>query len=57
MNKTEKLIYEILKKALFFRDEKGIYTIFPPKLLIDASGKSERTVQRSLRGLENQRYT
>ena len=56
MNKTEKLIYEILKKAVFFRDEKGIYTIFPQKLLIDASGKSERTVRYALKNLENDGY-
>ena len=56
MNKTEKLIYEILKKAVFFRDEKGIYTIFPQKLLIQASGKSERTVQYTLKNLENDGY-
>ena len=56
MNKTEKVIYELLKKSVLFRDEKGIYTIFPQKLLIQASGKSERTVQYSLKSLEEQKY-
>ena len=56
MNKTEKAIYELLKKGVLFRDEKGIYTIFPQKLLIQASGKSERTVQYGLKSLENQKY-
>ena len=56
MNKTEKAIYELLKKGVLFRDEKGIYTIFPQKLLIQASGKSERTVQRALEGIEKQGY-
>ena len=56
MNKTEKAIYELLKKSVLFRDEKGIYTIFPQKLLIQASGKSERTVQYGLKSLENQKY-
>lgn len=56
MNKTEKVIYELLKKSVLFRDEKGIYTIFPQKLLIKASGKSERTVQYSLKSLEDQKY-
>ena len=56
MNKTEKAIYELLKKSVLFRDEKGIYTIFPQKLLIQASGKSERTVQRALEGIEKQGY-
>ena len=56
MNKTEKAIYELLKKGVLFRDEKGIYTIFPQKLLIQASGKSERTIQYGLKSLENQKY-
>ena len=56
MNKTEKAIYELLKKSVLFRDEKGIYTIFPQKLLIQASGKSDRTVRRALRGLEEIKY-
>ena len=56
MNKTEKVIYELLKKSVLFRDEKGIYTIFPQKLLIKASGKSERTVRNSLKELEEQGY-
>ena len=56
MNKTEKAIYELLKKSVLLRDEKGIYTIFPQKLLIQASGKSERTVQYGLKSLENQKY-
>ena len=37
MNKTEEKIYELLKSNVLFRDEKGIYTIFPQKLLIKAS--------------------
>ena len=56
MNKTEKAIYELLKKGVLFRDEKGIYTIFPQKLLIQASGKSERTIQYGLKSLEDQKY-
>ena len=56
MNKSEEKIYELLKSNVLFRDEKGIYTIFPQKLLIEASGKSERTVQRAIKGLEEQRY-
>ena len=56
MNKTEKAIYELLKKSVLLRDEKGIYTIFPQKLLIQASGKSERTIQYGLKSLENQKY-
>ena len=56
MNKTEKAIYELLKKSVLFRDEKGIYTIFPQKLLIKASGKSERTIRYVLKNLEDQKY-
>ncbi len=56
MNKTEKTIYELLKKGVLFRDETGIYSIFPQKLLVQESGKSERTVQRALSGLEEQKY-
>ena len=56
MNKTEEKIYELLKSNVLFRDEKGIYTIFPQKLLIKASGKSERTVQYALKKLEEQKY-
>ena len=56
MNKTEKVIYELLKKSVLFRDEKGIYTIFPQKLLIKASGKSERTIRYVLKNLEDQKY-
>ena len=56
MNKTEKAIYELLKKGGLFRDEKGIYTIFPQKLLIKASGKSERTIRYVLKNLEDQKY-
>ena len=56
MNKTEKAIYELLKKGVLFRDEKGIYTIFPQKLLIKASGKSERTIRYVLKNLEDQKY-
>ena len=56
MNKTEKAIYELLKKSVLSRDEKGIYTIFPQKLLIKASGKSERTIRYVLKNLEDQKY-
>ena len=56
MNKTEKTIYELLKKGVLFRNETGIYSIFPQKLLVQASGKSERTIQRALSGLEEQQY-
>ena len=56
MNKSEQKIYELLKSNVLFRDEKGIYTIFPQKLLIKASGKSERTVQYALKKLEEQKY-
>ena len=56
MNKSEEKIYELLKSNVLFRDEKGIYTIFPQKLLIEASGKSERTVRYTLRSLEEQKY-
>ena len=56
MNKTEKAIYELLKKGVLFRDEKGIYTIFPQKLLIQASGKGESSVRRILKSLEEQGY-
>ena len=56
MNKTEKTIYELLKNGVLFRNETGIYSIFPQKLLVQASGKSERTVQYALKGLEEQHY-
>ena len=56
MNKSEEKIYELLKNNELYRDEKGIYTIFPQKLLIEASGKSERTVRYTLRSLEEQKY-
>ena len=56
MNKSEQKIYELLKSNVLFRDEKGIYTIFPQKLLIEASGKSERTIRYILRSLEEQKY-
>ncbi|MEE3451660.1 MAG: hypothetical protein VZR27_13390, partial [Acutalibacteraceae bacterium] len=56
MNKTEKTIYELLKKGVLFRDETGIYTIFPQKLLIQASGKGESSVRRILKSLEEQGY-
>ena len=56
MNKSEQKIYELLKSNVLFRDEKGIYTIFPQKLLIKASGKSERTAQYALKKLEEQKY-
>ncbi len=53
---TEERIYELLKSNDLYRNEKGIYTVFPQKLLIEKSGKSESTVQRALRGLEEQGY-
>ena len=40
MNKTEKAIYELLKKSVLSRDEKGIYTIFPQTA--DKSIRQER---------------
>ena len=56
MNKTEKSIYELLRKNVLLRDDQGVYTIFPQKLLIQASGKSERTVRYSLKNLEEKKY-
>ena len=56
MNKSEQKIYELLKSNELYRDEKGIYTIFPQEYLIEKSGKSERTVQRALSGLEEQGF-
>ena len=56
LKKTEEQIYEMLKNNELYRNEKGIYTIFPQKELIDKSGKSESTVQRALRGIEEQGY-
>ena len=56
MNKSEQKIYELLKSNVLFRDEKGIYTIFPQRLLIEASGKSERTIRYILRSLEEHKY-
>ena len=56
MNKTEKAIYELLKSGVLFLDETGIYSIFPQKLLVQASGKSDRTVRYALKSLEEQHY-
>ena len=56
MNKSEEKIYELLKNSDLYRDEKGIYTIFPQEYLIEKSGKSERTVQYTLKSLETQGY-
>ena len=47
MNKTEKTIYELLKKGVLFRDETGIYSIFPQKLLVQESGSCHRIVDES----------
>ena len=54
MNKSEEKIYELLKSNELYRDEKGIYTIFPQEYLIEKSGKSERTVRGILKSLEDQ---
>ena len=54
MNKSEQTIYELLKNSELYRDEKGIYTLFPQEFLIEKSGKSERTVRRILKSLEEQ---
>ena len=56
MNKSEEKIYELLKSNELYRDKKGVYTVFPQKLLIDKSGKGERTVRGALKGLEEQGY-
>ena len=56
MNKSDKIIYELLKSNDLYRNKKGIYTIFPQKYLILKSGKNERTVQRALKCLEEQGY-
>ena len=56
LSKTEEKIYELLKSNELYRGEKGVYTVFPQKLLIEKSGKSESTVQRALRVFEKQGY-
>ena len=56
MNKSEEKIYELLKSNELYRDKKGVYTVFPQKLLIEKSGKGERTVRGALKGLEEQGY-
>ena len=54
LSKTEKNIYELLKSNELYRDEKGVYTVFPQKELIERAGKSERTVRGTLKSLEIQ---
>ena len=56
LKKTEEQIYELLKSNELYRNEKGIYTIFPQEYLILKSGKSKRTVQYALKILEEQGY-
>ena len=54
MKKSEQTVYELLKNSELYRDEKGIYTIFPQEYLIKRLGKDERTVRRALKSLEEQ---
>ena len=56
LSKTEETIYELLKSNELYRDEKGVYTVFPQKLLILKSGKGGSTVRRILKSLEKQGY-
>ena len=56
LSKTEETIYELLKSNELYRDKKGVYTVFPQKELIDKSGKGKRTVQYTLKILEEQGY-
>ena len=57
LKSKEQKIYEILKNRELYRNEKGIFTMCPQKLLIRLSGKGERTVQYALKNLEKQGYT
>ena len=56
LKSKEQKIYEILKNRELYRNEKGIFTMCPQKLLIRLSGKGERTVQYALKNLEKQGY-
>ena len=56
LSKNEQKIYELLKNRELYRNEKGIFTMCPQRLLVKLSGKNERTVQRALKGLEEQEY-
>ena len=56
LSKTEEKIYELLKSNDLYRGEKGVYTVFPQKLLIEKSGKGGSTVRRILKSLEEQEY-
>ena len=56
LSKTEEKIYELLKSNELYRSEKGVYTVFPQKLLILKSGKGGSTVRRILKSLEKQGY-
>ena len=56
LSKTEEKIYELLKSNELYRGEKGVYTVFPQKELIDKSGRGKRTVQYALKILEEQGY-
>lgn len=56
LSKTEEKIYELLKSNDLYRGEKGVYTVFPQKELIDKSGRGKRTVQYALKILEEQGY-
>ena len=56
LSKNEQKIYELLKNRELYRNEKGIFTMCPQRLLIRLSGKGERTVQYALKNLEKQGY-
>ena len=56
MNKSEEKIYELLKNNELYRDEKGIYTIFPQEYLIEQSGCGGSTIRRILKSLEEQGF-
>ena len=56
LSKNEQKIFELLKNRELYRNEKGIFTMCPQKLLIRLSGKGERTVQYALKNLEKQGY-
>ena len=56
MNKSEQKIYELLKSNELYRDEKGIYTIFPQEYLIEQSGCGGSTIRRILKSLEEQGF-
>ena len=56
LSKTEEKIYELLKSNDLYHGEKGVYTVFPQKLLIEKSGKGGSTVRRILKSLEEQEY-